>query len=129
MKKQNGAIRDEKLKKNEIKVTVIATGFPEPHTGNEKTTFVRTPMHSRPQVAEEQEAVAEEPRGRIFNSLSTPRKPEPEPMSDINTPTINSTPKAPEMPRRDPKPVDPIDEEDNDDWGAVPAFLRRSKLK
>ena len=31
--------------------------------------------------------------------------------------------------KRDPRPVDPIDEEDDEDWGAVPAFLRRSKLK
>jgi hypothetical protein len=31
---------------------------------------------------------------------------------------------------KEPKPVDPVDEEESDeDWGAVPAFLRRSKLK
>jgi cell division protein FtsZ len=26
-----GTVRDDKLKKNEIKITVIATGFPEGH--------------------------------------------------------------------------------------------------
>ena len=33
-------------------------------------------------------------------------------------------------PLKEPRPVDPVDEEeDGEDWGAVPAFLRRSKLK
>jgi len=125
-----GAIRDEKLKKNEIKVTVIATGFPEPHTGGEKSTVVRTPMHSRPHIAEESEAVAEEPRGRIFNSLTSPRRQEEqehEKRHDME-PNVQTAPARSEI-KSDPKPVDPIDEEDDQDWGAVPAFLRRSKLK
>jgi len=33
-----------------------------------------------------------------------------------------------ELPHRDSKPIDSVDEEE-DDWGVVPAFLRRSKLK
>ncbi len=120
-----GAIRDEKLKKNEIKVTVIATGFPEPesnHIGS--STIVRTPIQAR--VPEE--AAQEEPRGRIFNSLGTPRRrEEPEEAErEAERPVVTqlkSDIKA------EPKPVDPIDEEDDEDWGAVPAFLRRSKLK
>lgn len=125
-----GAIKDDKLKKNEIKVTVIATGFPEPHTGGEKSTVVRTPMQSRSTVAEEHEAVAEEPRGRIFNSLTSPRKQEEhdhEKRHDME-PIVQTAPARSEI-KPDSKPVDPIDEEDDQDWGAVPAFLRRSKLK
>jgi cell division protein FtsZ len=119
-----GAIHDEKLKKNEIKVTVIATGFPEPESNNISSTMVRTPLHTR---REEELPMAEEPRGRIFNSLGTPRRREEE----------NEEPEVEQRPepvfksdiKTEPKPVDPIDEEDDEDWGAVPAFLRRSKLK
>ena len=121
-----GAIKDEKLKKNEIKVTVIATGFPEESVGSQNTISRRMPT-AAPSRMEPEDEMVEPSRGKIFNSLSVPRKPEtesaPEPMMS------QGTPKAPEMPKRDPKPVDPIDEDDGDDWGAVPAFLRRSKLK
>ena len=131
-----GAIKDDKLKKNEIKVTVIATGFPEETLSN--SSFMRrapvaspissashTPVAASAPTRSETESEAVETRGRIFNSLSIPRNSESNQQeSSINTPSKNM-----EMPRRDPKPVDPIDEDDNDDWGAVPAFLRRSKLK
>jgi cell division protein FtsZ len=121
-----GAIKDEKLKKNEIKVTVIATGFPEETLGSQNTISRRMPT-AAPSRMEPEDEMVEPSRGKIFNSLTVPRKPEsestPEPMMS------QGAPKAPEMPKRDPKPVDPIDEDDGDDWGAVPAFLRRSKLK
>ncbi len=124
-----GAIKDEKLKKNEIKVTVIATGFPEEMTENSSNTISRTIPSAVPASREpEEEEEVSENKGRIFNSLSLPKKPA------TNTPStepINSNPqKNMDMPKRDPKPVDQMDEDDNDDdWGAVPAFLRRSKLK
>lgn len=129
-----GAIKDDKLKKNEVKVTVIATGFPASDTDNySSTTVVRTPgrTESHEPVPEE----AEESRGRIFNSLSIPRREEKAETED--EPIAASEPDKPVQkkeapksePRPEPKPVDPIDEEDDEDWGAVPAFLRRSKLK
>ena len=84
-----------------------------------------TPVAASAPTRSEAESEAVETRGRIFNSLTIPRNSESnQSESSINTPSKNM-----EMPRRDPKPVDPIDEDDNDDWGAVPAFLRRSKLK
>jgi cell division protein FtsZ len=124
-----GAIKDDKLKKNELKVTVIATGFPDEsgHHSSPITRRVATAVATP--VTEETEAPApESTRGRIFNSLTTPRRTEvddvvPAPKADTMAevkPAISS---------REPKPVDPVDEEDEDDWGAVPAFLRRSKLK
>jgi cell division protein FtsZ len=120
-----GAIRDEKIKKNEIKVTVIATGFPEEISASSNSNISRRVPTVAPSRAEpEEEVVVESTRGKIFNSLTNPRKSEPEVSSE------SMTQKPPvEMPKRDPKPVDPIDEDDGDDWGAVPAFLRRSKLK
>jgi cell division protein FtsZ len=125
-----GTIKDEKLKKNELKVTVIATGFPEESGGynpiyniarHAPTATPETPRRSEPED-EDTEPV----RGKIFNSIvkkpETPREAESAPTSKQSTPQ--------EPPRRDPKPIDPGDEsEEEDDWGAVPAFLRRSKLK
>lgn len=117
-----GAIRDEKLKKNELKVTVIATGFPEETYNAQNNISRRVP--TAPSRIEPEDEVVESTRGKIFNSLTSPRKPDPEPTNDNS-----NTGKVDEMPKRDPKPVDPIEEDDGDDWGAVPAFLRRSKLK
>jgi len=115
-----GAIRDEKLKKNELKVTVIATGFPEElNEGSYQNSYItrQAPARTEPEP-EKEEKPAESTRGRIFNSLpSNPKKEEA------------SEPTKPTPPKRDPKPVDQVDDMDDDDWGAVPAFLRRSKLK
>ncbi len=117
-----GAIRDEKLKKNEVKVTVIATGFPEAEIDGQADagTIVRTAATAR--VSEDREE-AESVRGRIFNSL--PKREEP----PVPAEKTDGEEKKEEKPNAEPKPIDPIDEEDDEDWGAVPAFLRRSKLK
>ena len=116
-----GAIRDEKLKKNELKVTVIATGFPEDSSGGAPNySIARRAPTAAPEPREPEPEDDEEPapRGKIFNSIA--KRPEPTPVAKP----------APELPKRDPKPVDPADDnEDDDSWGAVPDFLRRSKLK
>jgi len=124
-----GAIKDDKLKKNEIKVTVIATGFPEESSSSQDTISRRVPSVA-PVHQKEPEEEPVESKGRIFNSLSVPKKSEPEIAKDSATKT-STTPqvKNSDVPKRDPKPIDQIDEDDGDDWGAVPAFLRRSKLK
>lgn len=90
-----GTVRDDKLKKNEIKVTVIASGFPEAPT---KKTLFQTPTP----------APAEEKKGRIYNSL---------PQTPIQSAIVKETKieEKKEVPEAD------------DDWGAVPAFLRRNK--
>ncbi len=122
-----GAIRDEKLKKNEIKVTVIATGFPEETTSSHNSITRRIPAPAPTRHESEDDVVvadAKESRGKIFNSLSIPKRVEPEPVPEPVVSTKNT-----DLPKRDPKPVDPMDEDDDGDWGAVPAFLRRSKLK
>ncbi len=121
-----GAIKDDKLKKNEVKVTVIATGFP---TGKEeREASMLTPRPERLEERSTREETDASVRGRIFNSISMPRKSEPdeEHLSETTPPPRRDA--TPPAPARDPRPIDPVDEED-DDWGAVPAFLRRSKLK
>lgn len=94
-----GTVRDEKLKKGEVKITVIASNFPENFT--KKTLFQAQqmqPMSNQNQNREEEE------KGKIYNSIPT------------------SSPKNEEK-------LEVISEEDDDEWGAVPAFLRRSKIK
>jgi cell division protein FtsZ len=59
-----GNERDDKLKKNEVKITVIAAGFPE---GVLNTSQSNTPASTAPDMAPK-----EEKRGRIFNSAPTP---------------------------------------------------------
>jgi len=119
-----GTIKDDKLKKNEVRVTVIATGFPEPD-GSHIQRVERRPMEQTdrtPQrAAEEPEA---SPRGRIFNSVMPSRQPVEVRDEPITARTEDKAP-AP----KEPKPIDPVDEESDDDWGAVPQFLRKSRLK
>ncbi len=118
-----GTIKDDKIKKNELKVTVIATGFPEINGADQGGNTVVRAAARDAGTSNETETQG---RGRIFNSLSTPKREEPE-EQPVSTPE-SATPKR-EEPKSEPRPVDPIDEEDDEDWGAVPAFLRRSKLK
>ncbi|MEN9647590.1 MAG: hypothetical protein RLY57_394 [Candidatus Parcubacteria bacterium] len=110
-----GTVRDEKLKKGEIKITVIASSFPE--TVNRKSLFQGSDERMVDPV------MSQPPRGKIFNGFTaaaaqtaTTTAPEPK-----EVPQQQSTPKQDE-----PKKI--IDDSD-DDWGAVPAFLRRSKIK
>ncbi|TAL49554.1 cell division protein FtsZ [Patescibacteria group bacterium] len=82
-----GTVRDDRLKKGEIKITVIASGFPE--NAPKKSLF---------------QDVSEDKKGKIYNVVPVGK-------------TEKSEEKKTER------------GEDEDDWGAVPAFLRRSKLK
>ena len=79
-----GTVRDDKLKKGEVKITVIASNFPENYS--KKTLFQAAQVEGE-KIGEKDE------KGKIFNAL----------------------------------PED--DKGGDDEWGAVPAFLRRSKLK
>ncbi len=103
-----GTVRDEKLKKNEIRVTVIASGFPE--------SVMRRSLFG--DNADKQ--------GKMFTvgATVTPApaiiekpapKTEPTKMAELAKSVVDDKKSA----RTD----------DDDDWGAVPAFLRRSKLK
>jgi cell division protein FtsZ len=75
-----GAVKDDRLRKGEIKITVVASGFGEAYT--------QTPVKS----------------ASLFSNL--PRKDE--------NPLL--------------RPKKPIEiEEQNDEWDAIPAFLRRAK--
>jgi cell division protein FtsZ len=99
-----GTVRDEKLKKGELKITVIASSFPE-SVQRKATSLFQAP----------EEEVTKE---RIFSSMpfTTSKPQERAPIEE----------KRQEAPA--PAPASHLEDE-SDDWGAVPAFLRRSKLK
>jgi cell division protein FtsZ len=104
-----GTVRDDKLKKNEIKITVIATGFPETATSaNKAPTMQNTaPAPTESSISGMMKRVAD--KGKIFNAPLEPHK--------------NVTPPA------EKAEVKKEEKDDDDDWGAIPAFLRRSRLK
>ncbi|MBP6974768.1 MAG: cell division protein FtsZ [Candidatus Pacebacteria bacterium] len=133
-----GTVKDEKLKKNEIKITVIAANFPDSHSvrrsfiNNEQTKF--TPQQSQVNTpAIEEETQASEPRRGIFNSFSAPQADKASQQTQQATqvqvqPAANTAPIAPVQEKKvEATPIQTTN--DDDDWGAVPAFLRRSKLK
>lgn len=103
-----GTVKDEKLKKGEVKVTVIASNFPE---NNQKRS---TPLFQS----------NNDDKGKIFNGISPFGK-----TADKSTIDTISTKKAETTPTPAPAPTPSKDDDNDDDWGAVPAFLRRSKLK
>lgn len=99
-----GTIRDDKLKKGELKVTVIATSF-TPDTPR-KSLFSGTPVAS-PLLKEEN---AQMIKKEIHNSIQN------------GTLSGEGYTKRPER-----KKEEEVIEDDTDDWSAVPAFLRRKK--
>ena len=83
-----GTIKDEKLKKGELKITVIASGFPD------------SALRAKPLFSEKSESE----KGKIFNTIMPSGKEAQKPMEEKKA--LNDS---------------------DDDWGAVPAFLRRTK--
>lgn len=114
-----GIMRDEKLKKGQIRIIVIATGFPdvvgEAIAARERSLFSMPPKEQ------------EESRGKIFNDLAKPAAP-------VIAPIIEEVIERKEKPepivtakaqKKEEEPIKPIVEDES--WGAIPAFLRRNK--
>jgi cell division protein FtsZ len=102
-----GTVLDDKLKKNEIKITVIACGFPE---GGRKsvTTFFNqegkvSPDNKKPEKEKVIEKIEEEPE-KERESFFRPR------------PIIQEAPKI----------IEDLEDPEGD-WSSIPAFLRRTK--
>ena len=109
-----GTVRDERLKKGELKITVIASGFPEALT--KKTLFQQDPTMP----------IADEKKGKIYNSVPVfggSKEKESSMQTEERAPSSQSPEQGSQQSSK------PKDESEEDDWGAVPAFLRRSKLK
>ncbi len=111
-----GTIRDENLKKGEIKVTVIASSFP---ADLPRKTLFSAPPDNSPLVKDEAPAVIKK---EIHNSIQASQT-----QNILNTtppPLVSDT-----FIKRPEKKIDVEDiiEDNGDDWSAVPAFLRRKK--
>ena len=110
-----GAIYDDKLKKNELKITVIASGFPEgvekkslfSGTATTKATTPNTPPRERRE---------------IHNSFLE-REPKKVEITQTEQPQATKTITA----DKEPVAIIDLDNEIDEDWSAVPAFLRRKK--
>jgi len=113
-----GMMKDEKLKKGHIRIIVIATGFPESAAHAAAPIFERS-LFSLPTEKREEE------RGRIYHEiLKREEKTEKEEKRDMKEikkeePIVTAQPH-----KREPVPSVP---EDDESWGAIPAFLRRHK--
>jgi len=110
-----GAISDDTLKKGQVKITVIATGFPDNNKSsdsddNRKSSFF-TGNANRENKEEKKETIithADLPTSNSIQNKQTPEEP-------------SKTPS--------PKKVKEQESEPDDDWSAIPSFLKRSKLK
>lgn len=124
-----GIMRDSKLKKGQIRIIVIATGFPDT-VGEATTGILERSLFSMPQREQE------ETRSRIFNDMKRPEESpvvaspiedeEEEPakkLKERKEPVVTATPRAGSQ--REVTP--PAADEDDEAWGAIPSFLRRHK--
>lgn len=102
-----GTVHDERLKKNELKITVIASGFSD--IPSKKSLFQNITTGTDKE---------EEKKGKIFNSFMSSNSSKEE----IKTETQPSQ----QVPVEEKKQLK-NDFDDDSDWGAVPAFLRRQK--
>jgi cell division protein FtsZ len=99
-----GTVRDERLKKNELKITVIASGFSD--ISNKKSLF---------QTIATAGAKEEPKKTHLFGSFASTNE------KEVKVETQSSQPPVEE------KKTLKNDFDDDNDWGAVPAFLRRQK--
>jgi cell division protein FtsZ len=122
-----GIMRDEKLKKGQIRIIVIATGFPEtdaPGAGSERSLFAMEPKEQQ------------DTRSKIFETAvrrEEPPAPQPAPMEEAPQPmpmrSEREEPVVTAQPQRriDNEPIRPPGVDEDDTWGAIPSFLRRHK--
>jgi cell division protein FtsZ len=141
-----GIMRDEKLKKGQIRIIVIATGFPESeaHSTSHASPVERSLFTMAAESREEERG-----GGRIFHEILKREekapviieeirevplpevkevKPKHEVKKDIVPPAERDLPIVTAQPRK-PQQEDTLVmmSEDDEAWGAIPAFLRRHK--
>lgn len=117
-----GAIKDEKLKKNDVRVTVIATGFPTASIAPRNAPLFAFGGRDTAPKEEKEEPVVTPLMGKIFNSPTPPTPKEKEKEQIVISEEVKII--TPQTTETKPK----ADDED-DEWGAVPSFLRRPKIK
>ncbi len=127
-----GAIKDDKLKKNDVRVTVIATGFPAGGIAPRNTplfTFNRDVREASKEKEKEKEPETST-FGKIFNSPIAPIAMEEKPVTVKQSSSVvhMSNPVVTKSVDQESKPKKE-DAGEDEEWGAVPMFLRRPKIK
>lgn len=117
-----GMMRDEKLKKGQVRIIVIATGFPESASHSSIGSSERS-LFSMPVVEREEE------RGRIYHEVL--RREEPPVVEEKEEEPATTSFDEKEEPMVTAKPQRESGAlpapEDDEAWGAIPTFLRRHK--
>ena len=112
-----GAIKDEKLKKNEVRVTVIATGFPALGIAPKGT-----PLFAFSGRDMKEKDIEISTLGKIFNAPATSKEAGKEKEKEESAaPKVGTEAEGGKQKK--------IEVSDDDEWGAVPSFLRRPKIK
>jgi cell division protein FtsZ len=121
-----GTIHDTRLKKGEMKVTVIATGF----NGSQQkkgSSFTQQRIE-RDLSPEKSDTVSSSPvtQNRIDIQSNTLQKPAP-----TVTPIQSSNQNSSQVTQKDSITIEAqakhVSEDDDEKWGALPAFIRRAK--
>jgi len=109
-----GAITDETLKKGQVKVTVIATGFPEQLLNNKSSLFGLRAQTSKIEPRDEEVVVTEE----------KPAKKAEKEKEKKEIPGVEPEIKKDEIETEEPGSK-LLPDDDEDDWASLPSFLRR----
>jgi cell division protein FtsZ len=123
-----GMMRDEKLKKGQIRIIVIATGFPESAAHASHSAPAERSLFAMPAERREEE------RGRIYHEIlkrdvkKEEEKPEDK-KEEENEPLVTIIQKDEPIVTALPHKRDEVipAPEDEEVWGAIPTFLRRHK--
>jgi len=118
-----GTMMDDKLRKGEIRITVIASGFSSPHTKGARQHQVHTQKENpKPDQKQDMKSDKKEHDPSLFNEE---RQKKEEPRAIFHeVPEEREVSVKPKFAPKEEK------KDDDDDWGgAVPSFLRRSKLR
>ena len=120
-----GIMRDEKLKKGQIRIIVIATGFPEADGDSSSgagSLFSMQPKEAQPEVRNKIFGGGEVRREDILPEVEEEPKPVARPVRE--EPVVTAQPQR----RIDNELITPpVVEEEDETWGAIPSFLRRHK--
>lgn len=123
-----GIMHDEKLKKGQIRIIVIATGFPESTIEHHELASQESSLFSLSPERQEKE------RGKIYNDIlgknvgnDTEQQKKKEKKEE---PVVTATPTKHEEVKTPSRPGTANESEkssEEDTWGAIPQFLRRHK--
>ncbi len=114
-----GAIYDDKLKKNEIKVTVIASGFPENNIRSKATGSFLSDLRLNNKESGNNKEKEETTEDKVIEQKETRDRSEAPAKPSLR----NIFEKQKVVEDEDEKK----DKEIEDDWSSIPAFLRRNK--